>query len=321
MTARAALRRAALAGGAWLAAAGASGGQTLGGVERNTREGAEHFENGRLEEALRAFSRARDAWPEAPENDLNLAGVHYRMGEAAPPGGAAAPGEEAGAGPSAGPSASPFAEAARGYIAALEGPAADRLSGPARRDAFFNLGNTLFRSGAFGDAAAAYGEALALDPEDREARQNLERALLRAEEQQQEEQPQQSGEDGEPPEAENEQQQQPQQQQQERSSSGSGEEGSGEEPPPGESEPEPPEEEGDDPESGEPEPEPAAPDDAAPEQDPSGADAADPSAAQVPEITPEQAERILAALAEVERRFQEDRLEKRRARALRRGRH
>jgi len=41
----------------------------------------------------------------------------------------------------------------------------------------------------------------------------------------------------------------------------------------------------------------------------------------VPEISPEQAERILAALADVERAFQEDRLEKRRARALRRGRH
>ena len=313
MTARAALRRAALAGGVWLASAGASGGQTLGGVERNTREGAEHFENGRLEEALRAFSRARDAWPEAPENDLNLAGVHYRMGEAAPPGEAAGTGGEA--------DGSPFAEAARGYLGALEGPGAERLSGTARRDAFFNLGNTLFRSGAFGDAAAAYGEALALDPEDREARQNLERALLRAEEQEQQQQEQQSGEDGEPPEEEGDQQQQQQQQQQERSSSGSGDEGAGGEPPPSESDSEPPRDEGDDPESGEPEPEPAAPDDAAPEQDPSGADAADPSSAQVPEITPEQAERILAALAEVERRFQEDRLEKRRARALRRGRH
>lgn len=307
MTARAVLRRAALAGAVWLAAAGASGGQTLGGVERNTREGAEHFENGRLEEALRAFSRARDAWPDAPENDLNLAGVHYRMGEAAPPGGAAAPDGDAGS--------SPFAEAARGYLGALEGPGAERLSGTARRDAFFNLGNTLFRSGAFGGAAAAYGEALALDPEDREARQNLERALLRAEEQQQEEQRQQSGEDGEPPEEEGEQQQQRQQGQQPdaQSPSESGEEG--------EPEPEPPDAEGEDADSEEPEPEPAAPDDSAPEQDPSGADAADPSSARVPEITPEQAERILAALAEVERRFQEDRLEKRRARALRRGRH
>lgn len=327
MTARAALRRAAVAGGVWLAAAGASFGQTLGGVERNTRDGAEHFENGRLEEALRAFSRARDAWPDAPENDLNLAGVHYRMGEAAPPGSEAAPGAAppGGAPPGGEAGGSPFAEAARGYLAALEGPGADRLLGTARRDAFFNLGNTLFRSGAFGDAAAAYGEALALDPEDREARQNLERALLRAEEQQ--EQEQQSGDEGEPPEQENEQQQQQQrgqpqgQRPEEQSSSRSGGEGSDREPPPGESEPEPPDGEGEDPESGEPEPEPAAPDDAAPEEDPSGADAAEPSAARVPEITPEQAERILAALAEVERRFQEDRLEKRRARALRRGRH
>ena len=42
---------------------------------------------------------------------------------------------------------------------------------------------------------------------------------------------------------------------------------------------------------------------------------------EVPEITPEQAERILAALAEIERAYQEEQLERRRARALRRGRH
>ena len=52
-----------------------------------------------------------------------------------------------------------------------------------------------------------------------------------------------------------------------------------------------------------------------------GADNPDSVPGEVPEISPEQAERILAALADVERAFQEDRLEKRRARALRRGRH
>ena len=59
-----------------------------------------------------------------------------------------------------------------------------------------------------------------------------------------------------------------------------------------------------------------APEDAGP-----GAETPDSAPGEVPEISPEQAERILAALADVERAFQEDRLEKRRARALRRGRH
>lgn len=221
--------------------------QWLGGDERNTREGAEHLAAGRLEEALRAFSRAEGEFPEAPENDLNLAGVHYRMGERGE-------GEE------------PFAEAARGYRAALAG----ETEGTLRRDAFFNLGNALFRAGAFEEAAGAYGEAVALDPEDLEARRNLERALRRAEPEQQDQQEQDQQQDGA--------QQDP-------------EPGDEETPPEG-----PPDEE---PEANEPPP------------------AGEPP----PEITPEQADRILAALAEVEAAFHEAQIEKRRARALRRGRH
>lgn len=293
--------------------------QTLGGVERNTREGAEHFEAGRLEEALRAFSRARDASPEAPENDLNIAGVHYRMGEA----GAAPTG--AGAGTAAAPSGGegPFAEAVRGYRAALAaGP-----EGATRRDAYYNLGNTLFRSGAFREAAAAFGEAVALDPEDLEARQNLEQALLRAEEREQQQEEQDSGggeqesDEQEPQESESDPSGEP--------PPDSGEDRQNPDQPSGSSDPEdesrgeeqPPESSGEPPEPESPPEEPGEDEAGSPEEEPSGADTPNPSAAGVPEISPEQAERILAALAEVERRFQEEQLEKRRARALRRGRH
>lgn len=273
--------------------------QLFGGGERNTRDGAEHFEAGRLEEALRAFSQAEGAYPDAPENDLNIAGVHYRMGEAEGPPGA---GEEG-----------PLAEALRGYQAALQGG----LEGPVRRDALFNLGNSLFRAGAFGEAAAAYGEAIAQHPDDLEARQNLERALRAADEQQQ--QQQQGGEgpgDGE----EDERDEEP---------------GEGERPPqdqqPGDGQPQDPDSEappeaeqqtppGESPRQQEP---PAAdgPQEGAPPDESSGADVPEGNPGEVPEISPEQAERILAALADVERAFQEERLEKRRARALRRGRH
>ena len=299
--------------------------QTLGGVERNTREGAEHFEAGRLEEALRAFSRARDAAPGAPENDLNLAGVHYRMGEAgaAPAGAPTVPGPGAAAAPEG---EGPFAEAVRGYRAALAGGA----EGATRRDAFYNLGNTLFRSGAFREAAAAFGEAVALDPEDREARQNLEQALLRAEEQEQPQQPQQDSGGGE-----RDSDEQDPQESRPGDSSGqpppdSGEDGQDREEPGAPSEPgnesadeeRPPDSSEQPPEPQDsPPPEPGEQDSASPEEQPSGADAPNPTDAGVPEISPEQAERILAALAEVERRFQEEQLEKRRARALRRGRH
>ena len=172
--------------------------QLFGGGEKNTREGAEHFKAGRLEEALRAFSQAEGAYPDAPENDLNIAGVHYRLGEAE---GAPVSGEDGS--PSA--EGGPLAEALRGYQAALQGGA----GGEVRRDAFYNLANTLFRAGAFREAAAAYGEAIALDPEDREARQNLERALRAADEEEQ-----QGGGEGGDQQEQNQQEQDQEQQDQ-----------------------------------------------------------------------------------------------------------
>ena len=199
--------------------------QLFGGGERNTREGAEHFEAGRLEEALRAFSRAEGEFPDAPENDLNIAGVHYRLGDAE-----GAPAGEEG----------PLAEALRGYQAALAGGPGGP-DGDVRRDAFYNLANTLFRGGAFREAAAAYGEAIALDPEDLEARQNLERALRAAddEEQQgqsqdQEQQDQQQQEqDQQPRDQEGQGQQSPQEQDREDSpSSGDRDQESGDGQPP-----------------------------------------------------------------------------------------
>ena len=277
--------------------------QLFGGGERNTREGAEHFEAGRLEEALRAFSRAEGEFPDAPENDLNIAGVHYRLGEAE-----GAPAGEEG----------PLAEALRGYQAALEGGA----GGAVRRDAFYNLANTLFRGGAFREAAAAYGEAVALDPGDREARQNLERALRAADEaeqqgesQDQEQQDQQQqGQDQGPQDQERQGAQSPGEQGQDRQdspSSGDRDQESGDEQ---QSPPEGSPQSRDRPPAGDASG--SEPEDAGP-----GAETPDSAPGEVPEISPEQAERILAALADVERAFQEDRLEKRRARALRRGRH
>ena len=288
--------------------------QLFGGGEKNTREGAEHFEAGRLEEALRAFSQAEGAFPDAPENDLNIAGVHYRLGEAE---GGPVSGEEG-----------PLAEALRGYQAALGGGA----DGEVRRDAFYNLANTLFRAGAFREAAAAYGEAIALDPEDREARQNLERALRAADDEEQQDEQQDGGQGGDQQDQEQEQQdreQQDQQDQQDQESQGQqnpqdrGQEG--QDPPPsgdqdqesGEGQQSPPQE----PREGQDQPPADDPSGNPPPDGEPGADNPDSVPGEVPEISPEQAERILAALADVERAFQEDRLEKRRARALRRGRH
>ena len=281
--------------------------QLFGGGEKNTREGAEHFEAGRLEEALKAFSRAEGAFPDAPENDLNIAGVHYRLGEAE---GGPVSGEEG-----------PLAEALRGYQAALGGGA----DGEVRRDAFYNLANTLFRAGAFREAAAAYGEAIALDPEDREARQNLERALRAADDHEQQDEQQDGGQGGDQQNQEQNQEQQDQQDQENQGQQSPQDQGQeGQDSPSGD----PDQDSGEGQQS--PPQEPREGQDQPPADDPSGnppqdagpgADTPNSLPGEVPEISPEQAERILAALADVERAFQEDRLEKRRARALRRGRH
>ena len=192
-------------------------------------------------------------------------------------------------------------------------------SGEVRRDAWFNLANTLFRAGAFPEAAAAFGEAIALDPEDLEARQNLERALRAAEEQDQQDQQQQEQDQQDQQQEEQDRQEQGQDQQgqdgQDRQNPPQqGEEDerdreSGEAPPP-EGSPQPADRPPADDTSG------SAPEDAGP-----GADNPESVPGEVPEISPEQAERILAALADIERAFQEERLQQRRARALRRGRH
>lgn len=272
--------------------------QWFGGAERNTREGAGHFDAGRLEEALRAFSRARAENPGAPETDLNLAGVHYRMGEDAAASGAAGAGVSREGGP--------LAEAARGYQAAL----AAELDDPLRRDAWFNLGNALYRAGAFPEAAQAFAEALAVDPEDFEARQNFERALRRAEEQDNEQESPESDPDGESDESPDAPEQQPDEQSEPESSDQDSSEPQG-----GDSEA--PSDADRPPESPDADTSETPPDaESEPPREPP-----DPAPGDVPEVSPEQAERILAALAEVERAFQQDQLEKRRARALRRGRH
>ena len=287
--------------------------QLFGGGEKNTREGAEHFEAGRLEEALKAFSQAEGAFPDAPENDLNIAGVHYRLGEAE---GGPVSGDEG-----------PLAEALRGYQAALQGGP----DGEVRRDAFYNLANTLFRAGAFREAAAAYGEAIALDPEDREARQNLERALRAADDHEQQDDQQDGGQGGDQQDPGQQEQNQEQQDQSQQDQDSQGQQNPQDQ---GQEDQDSPSSGDQDQDSGEgqqsPPQEPREGQDQPPADDTSGnpppdggpgADTPGSQPGEVPEISPEQAERILAALADVERAFQEDRLEKRRARALRRGRH
>lgn len=147
-------------------------------------------------------------------------------------------------------------------------------------DALYNLGNALIRQQQPGPAAEAYKRALRLDPGDQDAKHNLELALQQLEQQQQQQQQQQGG-DGQQGEQDQDQQQQ------------------------GEGQPQPQAdlegEQENDPSQGEdgqpqPQPQDGAADGESPPQDrQDGEGQAD---LPPPQMTPEQAERLLQAVTE-----------------------
>ncbi|MFQ5612139.1 MAG: tetratricopeptide repeat protein [Anaerolineae bacterium] len=65
-------------------------------------------------------------------------------------------------------------------------------------DAFYNLGNSFFRAQAFGEAVEAYKETLRRNPDDLDAKHNLELALQNLQQQQQQQQANQAGQQGDP---------------------------------------------------------------------------------------------------------------------------
>lgn len=125
-------------------------------VNKKNKEGAELYEEGKLDEALVAYTQAQEESPDASEIQYNIANVHYRKEE--------------------------MDKALDGYRTARSG------SDEVQRRSHFNTGNVLYKGEKFPDAVAAYKEALKIDDQDIEARQNLELALRKKEEQQKQEQ-------------------------------------------------------------------------------------------------------------------------------------
>ena len=84
---------------------------------------------------------------------------------------------------------------------------------------YYNLGNTMFKAGDLQSAVEAYKRSLLINPEDRDAKHNLELAIKmqeQQEQQQQQQQDQQGGEQGRDQESgENQQKQEEQQEEQE----------------------------------------------------------------------------------------------------------
>lgn len=131
------------------------------------------------EKALEGFLDRRAQRPDDPAELLNVGSTHYQMGE--------------------------YEEAVRAFrTAAVPSPDSPTT---VREKAFYNLGNTAYRQGRLEEAVEHYRKALELDPEDQDAKLNLEfvqRELQRRQQQsQQQPQPGQNGEQGENQDTEN----------------------------------------------------------------------------------------------------------------------
>jgi len=133
------------------------------------------------EEALEGFLDRRAQRPDDSAELLNVGSTHYQMGE--------------------------YEEAVRAFRTAAASP-----DGPAtvREKAFYNLGNTAYRQGRLEEAVEHYREALELDPEDEDAKLNLELVLReldrRPQQDRQQPQPGGNGQQGEDQDTENQNQ-------------------------------------------------------------------------------------------------------------------
>jgi tetratricopeptide (TPR) repeat protein len=146
-----------LASGIALAACGSS-------AEKLNNQGNEAFYNQDFEGALTAYRNAQAESPELAEPHYNAANTHYRR--------------EA------------YQQAQHEIEQTLI-----KDEGDLAQDSFYNLGNTFFQGEQYEQAIEAYKEALRLNPDDAEAKQNLELALRQLQQQEQQQQEQQQDQD------------------------------------------------------------------------------------------------------------------------------
>lgn len=108
------------------------------------------------------------------EGDFDRAANHYRSAEIDRPGS-----------PVAAYNLGTALVTGKDYEQALPklGEAASKLTGPDLAKAYYNIGNGLFGAGKFEEAVGAYKKTLKINPNDRDAKYNLELALKMLEEQ------------------------------------------------------------------------------------------------------------------------------------------
>ena len=140
------------------------------------RQGNSLYSRGKYDEALSRYQMAEVLEPDATAIHFNLGNALFRLGR--------------------------YQEAARELELVLIDKKPER-----RANAMYNMGNVAFKAGQLDPAIKAYANALAINPNDKQAKQNLEFCLKKKEEQQN--QP-----DSTQQQQQNQQQQQEQQQQQ-----------------------------------------------------------------------------------------------------------
>jgi len=130
-------------------------------VASSNRQGNRLYNQGQYDEALSAYQKAQAEQPDLAELHYNVGNTLHRKED-------------------------------------YQGAAAETLQGLSKADsdlrarAYYNLGNSFYRQGQFAEAIAAYKEALKLNPDDQDAKHNLELAQQQLEKQQRTPSPQPS---------------------------------------------------------------------------------------------------------------------------------
>ena len=156
-------------------------------AETLNNKGNEAFAAQDYEGALTAYLGAQEDVPEMAEPHYNAANSHYRMED--------------------------YQQAQQEIEQALVGEESQEALD---QSSYYNLGNTFFQAQQFEPAIEAYKEALRLNPDDLQAKQNLELALRQL--QQQEQEDQQSEEEQQSDEQSDDQQSEEQQSEEEQQS-------------------------------------------------------------------------------------------------------
>ena len=163
-------------------------------AEKLNNDGNEAFEKQAYENALASYQTAQIKEPELAEPYYNAANTLYRQGQ--------------------------YEAALEQLNMALSFAEEESLA----KDGLFNLGNTSFNMQDLGTAVAAYTESLLLNPDDQDAKYNLELALQQQEQQEQEQQEQEQEQEQEQSEEDqSEDGQEGEEQQEEQSEGGEGE--------------------------------------------------------------------------------------------------